>query len=131
VRIVLPSRLLRIALVVDAVVTGAVALQQVTMTSMLSSLLSLPRGLILETGIFLVAYTLLLAAMIRSQRLATPLIVLIIAGNIGWAMACIALLAADLVSPTTLGIAFVMAQAIAVLAFAGLQWAGLRRSQPA
>jgi uncharacterized membrane protein len=54
----------------------------------------------------------------------------VIVGNIGWAIGCVVLLAAGLVAPSGLGIAFVVIQALAVLVFAGLEFAGLRTSLP-
>ena len=66
---ILPSRLLRTALVVDAVATGALAVLQVAVPDLLSRLLVLPRGLLLETGVFLLGYLLLLVVMARSARL--------------------------------------------------------------
>ena len=43
---------------------------------------------------------------------------------------CLALLAAGGIAPTTLGMAFIVAQALAVALFALLQFAGLRSSPP-
>src|SRR6187551_300150 len=52
-----PSSLLTIALLADAAVSGTVALLQVSASSFLSGLLSLPQSLIFESGVFLLAYT--------------------------------------------------------------------------
>lgn len=48
--------------------------------------------------------------------------------NVLWAADCLILLASGWVAPTGLGIAFVLVQAVTVLAFADLQYLGLRRS---
>jgi hypothetical protein len=56
------------------------------------------------------------------------LVMIVIAGNAAWTLASIALLFSDAVTPNLLGELFVAAQAIAVCAFAELQYIGLRRS---
>ncbi len=128
--LILPSRLLRLALVVDAAATGALAVLQLALPDALSRLLTLPRGLLLETGAFLVAYVLLLVVMARSQRLWSWLVRTVVIGNVIWAVGCVALLAAGAVEPGALGIAYVAMQALAVLVFAGAQYLGLRQSAP-
>jgi hypothetical protein len=128
---VFPSSLLKKALAADAVVSGAVALLQVSMPDALSRLLMLPRGLIVETGAFLVAYTVLLIVLTRSARLWPVLVTVVVLGNVAWAAGCATLLGASLVQPGPLGMAYVAVQAVAVLVFAGLEYLGLRDSEPA
>jgi hypothetical protein len=129
--LILPSRLLRLALVVDAAATGALAVLQLALPDALSRLLMLPRGLLLETGAFLVGYVLLLVVMARSQRLWSWLVRTVVVGNVLWAVGCAALLASGAVDPDALGITYVAMQALAVLVFAGAQYVGMRRSAPA
>jgi hypothetical protein len=128
---VIPSSLLKKALAADAVVSGAVAVLQVSMSDGLGRLLMLPRGLLVETGVFLVAYTVLLVVLARSGRIWSSLILLVVAGNVAWAAGCAALLGTGYLEPNTLGLAFVAVQAAAVLVFAGLEYLGLRDSDPA
>jgi len=130
-QLILPSRLLRIALVVDAGATGALAVLQLAVPDALSRLLMLPRGLLLETGAFLVAYVLLLVVMARSQHLWSWLVKTVVSGNGLWAVGCVALLATGAVQPGALGVAYVAMQAMAVVVFAGAQYLGLRQSAPA
>lgn len=130
-RHVTPSRLLKAALAADAVVSGAVALLQIVAADALAGLLSLPRALLFETGLFLVGYAVLLVVLARSARVPAWLIAFIVAGNAGWAIACIALLASGWVAPTAAGVGYVVLQAVAVLLFAALEAAGLRSSLPA
>ncbi|MBC8086532.1 MAG: hypothetical protein H7Z40_04660 [Phycisphaerae bacterium] len=122
------SSLLKKALAADAVVSGGVALLQVVASASLSGLLMLPQALLFESGLFLVAYTLVLVTLARSARVASAIVMLIVVGNIGWAVACVALVAGNVVTPSTLGLAFLTVQVVSVLAFAGLEWAGLRGS---
>jgi hypothetical protein len=125
-----PSSLLKKALIADAVVSGGTALLQIAESTFLSGLLSLPQALIFESGLFLVAYTVLLVVLARSTRIASAIVTLIVVGNIGWAFGCVALVAGNIVAPNTLGLAFLTVQAVTVLAFAALEWAGLRSSNP-
>lgn len=121
-----PSSLLKFAFAADAAVSGAVALLQLAFPDDLSRLLLLPRMLLVESGIFLVGYALLLAALARSRSIARPLVLFLIIGNAGWAAGCA--LAAALTGPSLLGYGFLAIQAVTVLLFAGLQLAGLNAS---
>ncbi len=56
------------------------------------------------------------------------LVLIVITGNAAWTLGSIALLFSGAVSPNALGMAMVMAQAIATGVFAELQYVGLRRS---
>jgi hypothetical protein len=125
---ILPSRLLRIALVVDAVATGALAVLQVALPDLMGRLLVLPRGLLLETGVFLLGYMLLLVIMARSARLPSLLVGIIVVGNVAWAAGSAALLGVGVLQPGALGLAYVAMQVLAVLAFACAQYLGLRQS---
>ena len=88
-------------------------------------------ALLLLAGIFLAGYTLLLVLMARSARLRYPLVGFIVVGNVGWATGCAALLGTGILEPNWLGLAFVAAQALAVLAFAAVEYLGLQQSAPA
>ena len=124
-----PSTWLKNALLADAAVSGATALLQTLATAGLVSLLGLPAGLLLETGLFMIGYCALLIWLARRARLSVIWIELIVTGNVLWAVGCtIVLLQAKTLATTPLGQAFVIVQAIAVLAFAALEWAGLKRS---
>jgi hypothetical protein len=125
---IIPSRLLKLALISDAVVSGAVALLQLLAAAELSKWLNLPQSLLVETGMFLVAYTGVLVYLARSATVWSPIMWLVVIGNVGWAIACITILAERIVSPNLFGAMFVLVQAVAVLIFAALEYAGLRAS---
>ncbi len=127
-RVVVPSLLLRRALVADAVASGAVALAQLAGGDALAGALALPRGLLLETGAFLAAYTALLVVMARRPRLPAALVQLVVVGNVGWALAAVAILAEGLVAPGVMGAAWLLAQAAATAGLAAWERAGLRAS---
>lgn len=131
-RTIIASRLLRNTLIADAVASGALALLQVLGHAPLARLTALPAALLLATGLFLAGYVALLGLMARAGRLPVWLVTLVVAGNIGWALGCMALAggAAGLAA-NSLGTAYLLAQAAAVLVFAELEYAGLRRSRPA
>ncbi|RJF76656.1 hypothetical protein [Rhodopseudomonas palustris] len=126
-----PSSLLRRALQADALVSGAMALLLVTTAGALAPLMALPQPLLLETGLFLIAYAAFVGWLGSRTTLQRPLVLLVVIGNALWTLASVALLLSSAVAPNGLGIAFVLLQAIAVGVFAELQYMGLRRSQAA
>ncbi|WP_322518048.1 hypothetical protein SR870_11290 [Rhodopseudomonas palustris] len=126
-----PSILLRRALQADALVSGAMALLLAFGAGALSPLLALPQPLLLETGLFLIAYAAFVGWLGTRAALSKPLVLLVIVGNALWTLGSVALLVSGAVTPNALGIGFVVIQAIAVGAFAELQYMGLRRSERA
>ena len=123
-----PSPLLRLAVQADAAVSGAMALLLSFGAGMLAPVLRLPEPLLLEAGLFLVAYAAFVGWLGSRQLMPRALVLLIIAGNALWTLGSVALLFSAMVSPNLPGQAFVTLQAIAVGAFAELQYLGLRRS---
>jgi len=123
-----PSQFLRRALLADAVFSGIAAVVLTLDASALAPLLDLPEALLRETGLFLIAYTALVGWLGTRQTMPKVLVAIVIAGNIAWTVASIALLFSGAVTPNLLGEAFVVAQAIATGVFAELQYIGLRRS---
>jgi len=125
------SRLLKFALRADAAVSSAVAALQLLLVGLLAEALQLPRALLADSGGFLVAYAILLLWLAGRAQLNAAWIVLIIVGNMAWAFACVALWFSHAVSPSLLGTAFLLLQTVVVLAFAVLEFKGLRTSPPA
>ena len=123
------ARLLKLALIVDAGASLGLAGLQLFMPALLAKYLSLPDLLVTGTGAFLVAYALMLVLVARAGRVWEFVVQFIIIGNVGWALGCLALAATSIVSPSGLGMAFLSLQAIAVLMFAGLEYAGLQASK--
>ncbi len=126
-----PSTFLRRAIQADAIVTGAVALLQTFGAGMLAPMLNLPHPLVLETGLFLIAYTALVGWLGTRQSMPRALVAIVIAGNAAWAVASIALMFSGAVTPNLLGYAFIAVHAISTGVFAELQYIGLRRSSGA
>lgn len=125
------SPLLRRALQVDALVTGATGALLLAAAEPLAPLLGLPPLLLRLAGLALVPFVLLLAWMLRRQRLSRRSVRAVVALNALWALGSLLLLAAGWVEPTGLGYGFVAAQAAAVGLFAELQASGARRATPA
>jgi len=126
-----PSQFLRRALLADAVFSGVSAVGLTLGASVLAPLLNLPEALLLETGLFLVAYTVLVGWLGTRPSVPKPLVMIVVAGNAAWTVASIALLFSGAVSPNLLGEIVVVAQAIATGVFAELQYIGLRKSEGA
>ncbi|WNV11081.1 hypothetical protein [Tardiphaga sp. 709] len=126
-----PSLLLRRAIQIDAVVSGAMALLLTFAAGLLAPLLHLPEALLLESGLFLIAYAALVGWLGTRATMPKLLVLVIIIGNALWTLGSIGLLFSGAVTPNLLGQIFVAAQAIAVGVFAELQYIGLRRSAAA
>lgn len=108
--------------------TGAL---QVAFTGALAALTGLPAPLLVGTGLFLLAYAAVAALTAMRRTPPRTLIGLVVLGNFGWAVACVALLVSGMFPVTAVGIAWVLAQAVCVVVLAELQWTGLRRTRGA
>ena len=126
---IVSSQFLRRALFADAVFSGAGSVLMTPAAGVLAPQFELPEALLRETGLFLIAYTVLVAWLSARQAVPRALVMVVIAGNAAWTLASIALLLSGLVKPNLLGEAVVVAQAIATGVLAELQYVGLRRSQ--
>jgi len=113
----------------DAASCAATGALQVAFTGALAGLTGLPAPLLMGTGVFLLAYAAMAAFMASRGTPPRTLIGLVIAGNLGWAVACISLLVSGIFPVTAVGVAWVLAQAVCVIVLAELQWTGLRRSR--
>jgi hypothetical protein len=113
----------------DAASCAATGALQVAFTDALARLTGLPAPLLMGTGVFLLAYAAAAAFMASRSTPPRTLIGLVIVGNFGWALACIALLVSGMFTFTALGVAWVLAQVLCVLVLAELQWTGLRRTR--
>ena len=117
-----------LALLGDAAVSGVTGLLLATAAGPLATLLGLPEPLLRGAGLALLPYVAFVAW--AGARAAPPrwAVRAAIALNLLWSADSALLLAFGLVSPTAFGIAFVLAQALAVLGFALAQWTASRRA---
>ncbi len=123
-----PSTFLRRAIQADAIFSGASAVLLTLGAGTLAPVLNLPEALLLETGLFLIAYAALVGWLGTRPAMPKALVLIVILGNAAWTLASIALLFSGAVTPNLLGELFVAAQAIVVGALAELQYIGLRKS---
>src|SRR3954451_6834673 len=94
-----PSLLLGRALLADSIFSGVSAVLLTFGASALASLLSLPQALLRETGLFLVAYAALVGWLGTRPSIPRPLVWIVVAGNVAWALASVALLFTGWVAP--------------------------------
>lgn len=113
----------------DAASCAATGALQVVATDTLARLTGLPAALLMSTGVFLLAYAAVAALMARRPTPPRTLIGLVVAGNLAWAVGCVALLAGGVFPLTAIGTAWVLAQALCVAVLAELQWTGLSRTR--
>jgi hypothetical protein len=118
---------LRNALLLDAAASGATSMLLVAGAEFLDGLLGLPVALMREAGLVLVPFVAFVAWAGTRASVSRNAVATIIAVNMLWVVASICLLVGNWVAPSTLGYAFVIAQAAAVGLFAELQYVGLRR----
>jgi hypothetical protein len=121
--------LLRLALRADAVVSGLNGAAYLLLTGPLSDLLGLSAGVLRAVGVFLLVYA--AAVWWVGDHPAAPAVRTVIIGNLLWSVGSIAVVVADLGTPTTLGAVWLVLQAAVVAAFAVLQLVGLRRATAA
>jgi hypothetical protein len=123
-----PSPLLTLkrTLVTDAAISGAVGVLSLAGAAWLDSVLDLPTALLAASGGIMVVYALGLLLLAMREPIPAAGGRAVVAGNLLWAAACIVLLFGGWIDPNALGVAFVIVQVVAVLAFAELQAMALR-----
>lgn len=122
------GRFLRLALRLDAVASGALGAAALVAAPALTDLLGPGSGALRAVGAFLVVYAGGLALLASRRTIAPAAAWTVIVGNLAWALGT-GVLAFAVHDLTTAGTVVVLAQAVAVAAFADLQWVGLRRSR--
>jgi hypothetical protein len=125
------SPLLRFALRLDAAATFATALPMCFASGALAGWTALPQALLFGAGLFMLGYAAVVGGLSRRATLPRWAVWTVIVGNALWALDCAALAFVGVVSPSALGVAFLLVQAVIVFAFAELQFVGLRRSADA
>ncbi len=123
-----PSLFLRRALVADAIFSGVAAVGFAFGAGPFAALFNMPETFLREVGLFLIAYAALVGWLGTRKVVQKSLVMIPIVGNAAWTLASIALLFSGAVAPNMLGMAMVVAQAIATGVFAELQYIGLRKS---
>jgi hypothetical protein len=120
------SSLLQRMLIADAVISGITGVALLLGAGPLSAWLNVPVALLRVSGAILLpfaAMVLLFSSAISPARVWT-----VIGLNFAWVAASALVLVGGWIQPNTLGMAFVIGQAVAVAVLAELQFTGLRRS---
>lgn len=125
------SMFLRRALIADAVISGATGLLMLLGAGLLSSMLNVPAELLRYAGASLIPFVAFLAFVATRESLPRTSVWTVIALNVAWVAASVALLFVDRLDPNRLGVAFILVQAVAVAVFAEMQYVGLRRAAAA
>ena len=125
---IVPSRLLRAGLLIDAAGSGAIGLLHVAATAVVARMVAAPTSLILGSGLFMLAYAATLVLLSRSGVLPRAAVRFIVIGNAVYAAACL-LLALLIPALNAYAVGHLLLQALAVTLFVVLQAGGLARSQ--
>ncbi len=120
---------LRQALFADALVSSACVAAMLVFASPLAPLLELPAGLIFGAALSLVPFVALVTAVAWPAQPRAAGVWLVIALNLGWAVATAALALSGRVTPNAFGWTFIAVQGLFVVAIAELEYFGLRRAQ--
>jgi hypothetical protein len=122
-----PRPLLRLALKLDAIVTGANGAAYLIAAGPLGDLLGLSPALLRGTGGFLLAFAAAVWLTATRPSIPRPAVYAIVAANAVWAADSIVAAIAGWGTPETVGTVWIVLQAIVVAGFAELQLTGLRR----
>jgi hypothetical protein len=120
---------LRLALLVDAVFSGASGGLLLLGAGYLANGLGLPATLLRAVGWVLLLYCAWVVYVARRQFPVSSAVRAVIGTNAVWSAASVALLLSRWIAPTPLGVGFVLLQALVVAAFAVVQFSALRRSE--
>lgn len=130
-----PTRFLRLALLGDAVASGAMGLFLAAAAGSLAALLGLPEPLLRVAGLVLLPYAAIVARIATRLPPSRDAVRAVVAVNLVWVADSLLLLALGPavagLAPGALGVAFVLFQAAVVLGFAVAQWMALRRASGA
>ena len=119
--------LLRLALKLDAVVTGANGAAYLAAAGPLSDLLGLSEALLRAAGAFLLAYAAVVWIVGTRREIPRGPVYAIVGANAIWAVDSVVMAIAGWGDATTAGTVWILLQAVVVAAFAELQLAGVRR----
>ena len=122
------SVFLRRSLVLDGVISGATGLLMLLGAGPLEQLLGVPAALMRPAGIVLLPFAAMVLYFASRENLTRATVWTVIGLNLAWAAMSALALVGGWITPTGLGVAFVVCQAVVVAGFAELQYTGLRRA---
>ena len=126
-----PTSFLRRVLLADAGISAAVGALMAAGAGPLQRLTGLPASLLIPAGLALLPYAAYLVWAATRRTLPRAAVWAPIVLNAIWAVDCAIVAFSGVYAPSAYGLAFLAVQAVTVLAFADLEFIGLRRAQPA
>ena len=124
------SWLLRLVLKLDAAACGTLGVASLAGAPVLDDLLGVPVVLLAPVGVFLVAWAVVLWGISYRPRVSKTAARVVILFNLAWTVDSAVVLAAGWFPLTAMGVAFILAQAAAVVIIAAAQVCGLRKAYP-
>ena len=121
--------LLRRVLLADSVVVGASGVLLALAAGPLGDLFELPVLLLRIVGLALLPYAAFVYYVASRERIPRSGAWAVVGFNMLWVVASLLLLVTGWVDPSGIGIAFIIAQALLVAAFADVEYLGLRRAK--
>lgn len=118
---------LRTVLRIDAATCVAMGIVMTAGADLVFRLTQIPSPVLMSAGASLFPIAVFIAFTAGRVPAWTLGVWLVILGNIGWVLASGWLLVGGAISPSPLGVAFILFQAVAVAAFAALEYEGLQR----
>jgi hypothetical protein len=118
---------LRLALRLDAVVTGLNGAAYLAAAPLLDDVLGLSGGLLRGVGAVLLGYAAAVWRVGAGHRISPAAVEAVVVANVLWAIGSVVAVVTGAGSPTTVGAVWLVLQAVVVAGFAALQVAGLRR----
>ena len=119
---------LPVLLVLDAVLSAVTGMAMLVAADLVEPLLNVPAAVMRSAGVLLLPFAGMVYFFSRPAQLTRSRVFVVIALNLAWVAASVLVLVIGWIQPTTVGVVFVLFQAVVVVALAELQFAGLRRS---
>jgi hypothetical protein len=126
---IVPSTLLRRALLLDAVASAGTGVLTAAGARILAGFCNLPESLLIYSGLSLLPFAAIVGLLARRDVLPAAIVWAVIAYNALWSLDSIVLLLSGWVAPNAFGLVFVIGQALVVAVLAECQYLGLRRSR--
>ena len=130
-KLIQPTPFLRRVLLADAGVSAAVGALMAAGAGPLQRLTGLPATLLVPAGLALLPYAAYLVWAATRRTLPRAAVWVPIVLNAVWAVDCAIVAFGGAYAPSAHGLAFLAVQGVTVLAFAELEFIGLRRAPPA
>jgi hypothetical protein len=121
--------LLRFALTLDGVATGANGVLYLAGAPLLDGWLGLPTAMLVVVGAALIVYGALVLRLATRPAMPRVAVAAVIAANTLWVVDSLLALALDWFTPTTVGQVLIAVQAVFVAGLAALQYVGLRQTR--